>query len=122
MQGIFRFDERLGIEVPELDREWEHHSKEERMSILEHWETIRGAIPNRLAHFEERIAQLQELMRTEEDWDATVKLMDQINDFASRIADLNILSRTQPEAELHTDPPAVKSHADDSEEHRSREK
>ena len=109
---IFRYDERLGIEVPALEREWEHHTLEERRSILEHWELIRGRIPDRIAHFEEQIAHLQERVHTEEDWDATVSLMDQISDFASRIADLNILNRTQPDAELH---------GDHGKEHRSRD-
>ena len=113
MRELFEYDGRLDLEVPKLEREWEEYPHEERASILERWERIRGAIPDRIARFEAEIAGRQELLHGEEDWDRTLALMDEIHDYSSRIADLNILYRTQPDSEL--------AH-DRKEEHRDREK
>lgn len=99
MNNLFVFDERLGIHVPELTQDWLVYSIEQRSAILERWENERGLIPQRVHEFETEIASLHDAMQDENEWDRTVALMDQINDYASRINDLNILFRTEPHLE-----------------------
>ncbi len=99
-QDVFEFDERLMMRVPKLLRQWEEYSLEERRHILETWETLRGGIPNIMDRFESEINASHEKLQMVDDWDETVRLMDHIHDYASRINDLNILYRTQPELYL----------------------
>lgn len=107
MNSLFRFDERLGISVPDLSLEWTQYSIADRSAVLERWEKERGDIMTRISVFEEEIAQLQEQLSEADDWDETVAIMGRMNDYASRIADLNILFRTQPDLEPseHDEPP-----------------
>ena len=99
MKELFRFDDRLRIDVPNLQREWSEYSRAERMRILELWEPMRGRIPGVVAEFETEINERHQLLQEVEDWDKSVALMDEIADYASRINDLNILFRTQPDAD-----------------------
>ncbi len=99
MEQVFNFEERLGIEVPYLEKDWQEYSLNERTSILEKWELMRGRIPAQIAYFESEIESLQENLHQEEDWDKSLQLMQLVSDYASRINDLNILFRTQPDAE-----------------------
>ncbi|MCY0875783.1 MAG: hypothetical protein OWT28_05895 [Firmicutes bacterium] len=99
MESVFQADERLGISVPVLTRDWTDYSLDERRLILERWEIERGQIPHQISVFEAEITTLQEAMHHEEEWEQTVALMEQINDYASRINDLNIWFRTQPDLE-----------------------
>lgn len=110
MDDMFQYDERLGIHVPHFTKEWTEHSLAIRGSILERWEVERGQIPQRIAHFEAEIAHFQEAIHSADDWEDTVALMDKISDYASRIADLNILFRTQPD--LETEDSQEPSHLD----------
>lgn len=103
MEDVFHVDDRLGITIPALTREWTEYSLDERRVILERWEIERGHIPHQVSVFEAQIAALQEAMHQEEEWEQTVALMDQINDYASRITDLNIWFRTQPDLEPISD-------------------
>lgn len=97
MEQVFVYEERLGIEVPHLQKDWHDYSRAERTSILEKWELMRGRIPELIADFEAKIKNLNELLFQEEDWDKSVELLQQTSDFASRITDLNILFRTHPD-------------------------
>lgn len=101
MEDVFVYDARLDMEVPTLTQEWHEYAREDRMRILERWETLRGNIPGIIDRFEAEIARLHAAQAEEEDWDQTVTLMNQINDYASRIADLNILFRMQPDVDSH---------------------
>lgn len=105
MTYSFQLNERLGLEVPMLSREWTEYSEADRQTILERWETSRGRIPALISAFEEAIHARQEKLYEEEDWEATLALMNEVSDYASRINDLNILFRTQPDAILRQEPP-----------------
>lgn len=89
----FVFDERLGIEVPELEHEWETYPLEVRSAILDKWETIRGRIPDRILELEQRIRELQRRLDEEEDFETSCRLNADIAEQASRINDLNIWYR-----------------------------
>ena len=89
----FRFDERLGIELPELDLEWEQYTPEERGEILLRWEAIRGRIPDRIGELEAEIRRRQERLDVEEDFPACCRLTGEIAELASRIQDLNLWYR-----------------------------
>ena len=89
----FVYDERLGIEVPELTQEWESYPVEVRSAILDKWETIRGRIPDRIRELEQRIRELQRQLDEEEDFEASCRLNADIAEQASRINDLNIWYR-----------------------------
>jgi len=89
----FVYDERLGIEVPELELEWEAYPLEVRSAILDRWETIRGHIPDRILELEQRIRELQRQLDEEEDFETSCRLNADIAEQASRINDLNIWYR-----------------------------
>ncbi|MBX6395091.1 MAG: hypothetical protein IRY98_05100 [Alicyclobacillaceae bacterium] len=118
MREPFRYDARLDILVPDLEREWESYTPEEQQEIILRWEEIRAGIPDVIRRFEQEINRRQEQASVEEDWDTVCQLYWEIADFASRIHDLNILYRTEPElaADLSAKRPGI------SEEHTGREK
>lgn len=89
----FVYDERLGIEVPELERDWESYPVEVRSAILDKWETIRGRIPDRIRELEQQILELQRKLDEEEDFEISCRLNADIAEQASRINDLNIWYR-----------------------------
>jgi|HigsolmetaAR203D_1030402.scaffolds.fasta_scaffold00079_31 hypothetical protein len=93
--GSYRFllDERLGIELPQLDLEWELYTPEEQSEILMRWELIRGRIPDRIAALEEEIRRKQERLNEEEHFPTTCRLNAEIAELASRINDLNLWYR-----------------------------
>jgi hypothetical protein len=93
----FRYDDRLGIRLPELDLEWEMYTEEERASILLEWEMIRGTIPDRVKGFEEQIKEKQERLGTEENFVESCRLNTAIAELASRINDLNLWYRVNQE-------------------------
>jgi len=99
MKELFHFDERLRIDIPNLQREWHEYSLAERIHILELWEPMRGRIPGVVAEFEAEIDSRNQSLQHEENWEQTVAWMNEISDYASRINDLNILYRTQPDAD-----------------------
>ncbi|EGL16580.1 MULTISPECIES: hypothetical protein [unclassified Paenibacillus] len=95
----FIFDERLGIPVPEFDKEWEEYSLRERESILFQWEQIRGTIPDRIKQLEGQIIAKQNKLNVEDDFPASCALNSQIADLASAINDLHLWFRTNQEVE-----------------------
>ncbi len=113
MSEHFAFDDRLGMKVPQLMREWSEYTVTERERILEDWETLRGGIPALITRFENEINDRHERLQAVDDWNESVELLSEINDYASRINDLNILFRTQPDIELESD---------DAQEHHDRDK
>ncbi len=119
MEQVFTYEDRLGIEVPYLEKEWQDYSLKERTSILEKWELMRGRIPAQIAHFESEIDSLQNDLHREEDWDRSLSIMQKVSDLASRINDLNILFRTQPDADTVQE---VLHHTARTDEHHDREK
>ncbi|WP_019242908.1 MULTISPECIES: hypothetical protein [Bacillus] len=95
MEGhIFTYDNRLGIHIPNLTREWDDYIKEEQLIILSQWESIRGSIPDRIKYLESQINQKQQQLDNEENFPLSCQLNSDIAELASIINDLWIWYRT----------------------------
>jgi hypothetical protein len=95
LRNHFIRDERLGIRLPALDREWEEFSPDERNDILLEWETIRATIPDRIIRIESVIIEKTKQMSEEESFVRSCELNSEIHELASVINDLNIWFRVQ---------------------------
>ncbi|MGX1899847.1 hypothetical protein ACT3HK_00610 [Thermolongibacillus altinsuensis] len=93
MKGCFIYDERLGIRLPKLEKEWEAYSKQEQEEILLEWETIRGKIPDRIVELEKLINKKQAQLGEESDFIRSCALNSEIAELASIINDLWIWYR-----------------------------
>jgi hypothetical protein len=93
----FRYNERLGIEVPYMYTDWEQFTQEEQYQIIYHWEKIRSEIPDRIKHLEKMIHERELKLQIEDDFRSFCQLSGEISDLASRIIDLNLWFRTQEE-------------------------
>lgn len=113
MENRFRYDERLGIRVPNLNKDWESLSPEDRHAMIIEWEKIRAKIPDRIMKLEQEINKRQEHIAEEDDWDKICKLYGEIYGIASAINDLHIWSRVEQDFEPG---------AGMAKEHQSREK
>ncbi|WP_199622109.1 hypothetical protein [Paenibacillus alkalitolerans] len=89
----FAYDERLGIPLPALEREWEEYTLEEQARILLYWEGVRGRIPDRIFALEREITDLQQRLDQEENFEKVCGLSWEIADLASAINDLHIYYR-----------------------------
>ncbi len=92
----FRFNERLGIDLPEFPVSFEQLDRSAQATVVAEWERIRARIPDQIQQFESHINELLEKIETEEDWDTVVQHFQTISDLASRISDLNHWRRTEP--------------------------
>lgn len=97
MRAEFVYDERLGIHIPELAREWEEYREAERADMLDQWEQIRGRIPDRIMQLERVIVAKQERLDREEDFAVSCRLNTDIAELASAINDLHIWFRINQE-------------------------
>ncbi|MFD1739338.1 hypothetical protein ACFSCX_22920 [Bacillus salitolerans] len=88
MNLFFVLDKRLGIQLPDLKKEWEEYTDEEQQSILVTWEKIRGRIPDRIAEIETKINQKQSELGEENDFNRSCELNSEISELASMINDL----------------------------------
>ncbi|WP_077214240.1 hypothetical protein [Bacillus dakarensis] len=88
MEEHFSFDERLGIEIPILEFNWDDYPLETQQSILFYWEKIRGRIPDRIADIEKIINKKQLQLSDENDFKVSCQLNSDIADLASIINDL----------------------------------
>nr|WP_213524989.1 hypothetical protein [Paenibacillus sp. J31TS4] len=95
MRAEFVYDERLGIPVPSLSREWDDYSAAEQASILLEWEAIRGTIPDRIYRLERIIIRKQDQLDREDDFAVSCRLNSEIAELASTITDLHIWYRVQ---------------------------
>ncbi|SDR98318.1 hypothetical protein SAMN05444162_0481 [Paenibacillaceae bacterium GAS479] len=95
----FRTDDRLGIPLPILDREWEQYDVTEQMGIVEQWELIRGRIPDVIFALEREIILNQGMLDEEDDFVRSCKLNSDIAELASRINELHIWYRVNQEIE-----------------------
>ncbi|MCR8643883.1 hypothetical protein NV379_14600 [Paenibacillus sp. N1-5-1-14] len=100
MSYSFIYDDRLGIETPQLEREWEEYSTEERCAILLRWEQIRGTIPERIKQIERVIIAKQRQLDQEDNFEVSCELNSSIADRASRINDLHLWFRVNQEIEV----------------------
>ncbi|QOR65836.1 hypothetical protein IM538_18800 [Cytobacillus suaedae] len=85
---IFTFNERLGIHIPVLSKNWDEYNKEKQNAVLLQWEKIRGRIPDRISELEREINQKQAELDNEEDFPRSCLLNSQISELASIINDL----------------------------------
>jgi len=95
MSYQFHFDERLGIAIPLLEKEWGKYTHEEQEQILYEWEAHRSDIPGRIKELEKMIEKKQEMLNNEENFVLSCQLNDQISRLASTINDLNLWFRIQ---------------------------
>jgi hypothetical protein len=93
MEQYFIYDERLGIPLPKLEKEWEDYSEDEQHAILLRWENIRGTIPDRIAELEKIINEKQDQLSDENDFERSCRLNSEIAELASIINDLWIWYR-----------------------------
>jgi hypothetical protein len=93
----FEYNERLEIELPQLNLEWSAYSKLERAEIVTRWENIRGVIPERVKQFEHMINVKQEQLNMEPHFPTSCAINWEIADLASRINDLHLWFRTNQE-------------------------
>jgi hypothetical protein len=98
----FDWNERLGIAVPALTRDWRDMSRSQQTSVLAVWETIRGTIPDHVKRFEEQIKVKQDELFEEDNFAVSCRLNGDIAELASRINDLHIWFRTQQDLEEAT--------------------
>jgi hypothetical protein len=91
---FFRFDPRLGIQIPHLTHEWDDYNQDARESILFQWEKIRGAIPDRIADLEKVINEKQSALSDESDFIKSCQLNSEIAELASVINELWLWYRT----------------------------
>lgn len=98
VETYFNHDERLGIPLPALPKDWEHFNENTQHSILLHWENIRGKIPDRIAHLEKEINHRLAELSNESDFMRSCKLNHEIADLASVINDLWIWYRTSEDS------------------------
>lgn len=102
--SCFVYDERLDIHVPLLERPFEEYALEERLSMIEVWEDIRGRIPSKVMVLERAIERMLREMSEESDFERSCRINGEIAELASRINDLHIWYRTTQ------DEPSVKGH------------
>lgn len=95
MSYEFKHDDRLGIALPVLDKEWEEYSQQEQAQILLEWEAHRSDIPEQIKIIERIINTKQEQLNVEEDFPRSCQLNHEIAELASTINDLNIWFRIQ---------------------------
>lgn len=96
----FKHDQRLGIELPVLHREWEELSKEQRSQFLHRWEQIRGRIPDRIKALESVIIEKLNRLNEETDFAVCCVLNFNISELASIITDLHLWFRVNQEVSV----------------------
>lgn len=99
---MFQHDERLGIQVPALKREWHDYSMDEKQEMMHRWEMIRGQIPDRIQELEKTINRKQFELDREEDFEQSCRLNTEISELASIINDLWLWFRTVPDVNSTT--------------------
>ncbi|KAB7705905.1 hypothetical protein F9802_12615 [Bacillus aerolatus] len=92
----FQLNERLGIPLPHLEKEWSLYSATEQEELLHEWETIRGRIPDRIKELEFKINDRQARLDQEDDFPLSCRLNEEISELASIINDLWLWFRTAP--------------------------
>ncbi|NRF90755.1 hypothetical protein HQN89_06905 [Paenibacillus frigoriresistens] len=102
MSCYFQYDDRLGIEIPVIEEEWDSYPPSVRVDILLHWEQIRGAIPDRIMKLETTIIYKQNQLDKEDDFPTSCRLNSEIADVASIINDLHLWFRANQELESKT--------------------
>lgn len=93
MTWTFVQDERLGIPLPELEKDWEEYTEEERSEILLRWEEIRGTIPDQVKKLERIIIRKQNQLDVEDNFKISCDLNSEIAELAGTINELHLWFR-----------------------------
>ncbi|MED4602491.1 hypothetical protein P9314_17635 [Paenibacillus validus] len=93
MTDVFVWDERLGIPLPQLKKDFEDYSKREQAELLLRWEEIRGTIPDRVKQIERIIIVKQDQLNVEDDFATSCRLNSEIAELASTINELHLWFR-----------------------------
>ncbi|UQZ82827.1 hypothetical protein SK3146_01987 [Paenibacillus konkukensis] len=93
MTWTFLQDERLGIPLPHLEKEWEEYSDRERAEILLRWEEIRGTIPDQVKRLEKIIIRKQGQLDVEDNFKISCQLNSEIAELAGTINELHLWFR-----------------------------
>lgn len=89
----FQYDDRLGISLPILYKDWSEFPQHIQVEIMLKWEQSRGQIPDRIVELEKIINEKQALLDHEEDFERSCELNSEIAELASIINDLWIWYR-----------------------------
>jgi hypothetical protein len=100
MSYKFNHNQRLGISIPELNKEWDEYSAKEQEQILVEWEEYRSDIPGRIKEIERVIEKRQLELNIEENFPRSCELNSEISELASTINDLNIWFRIQQDTHV----------------------
>lgn len=100
MEYEFLLDERLGIRLPFLKKEWEDYPPETQEKIMLTWERIRGNIPTRIFELEQEINDKQAQLNVEPNFQRSCELNSEIAELASVINDLWIWYRANEDVSL----------------------
>ena len=95
MEEHFSFDQRLGIQLPDIQLDWEQYSRQTQAAILFYWEQIRGTIPDRIAELEHTINQKQTQLSDESDFPRSCELNSEIADLARHRATARAVDRAR---------------------------
>ena len=95
MEDFFKYNQRLGILIPQLAQEFSTYPPNVQETIITRWEQIRGTIPERIKDIEEIINQKLNQLNNEDDFEASCTLNYEISELASSINDLWIWYRTE---------------------------
>ncbi|OMP67453.1 hypothetical protein [Domibacillus epiphyticus] len=106
---MFQHDDRLGISIPVLTREWTEYPLEKQQQIMHKWEAVRGIIPDRIQQLEKCINEKQAALNNEENFIVSCRLNTEISELASIINDLWLWFRTVPD--VHPSDPIEKRHS-----------
>jgi len=93
MEDFFALDERLGIPLPQLQKDFDEYTKSEQTEMLLRWEQIRGTIPERIKQIERVIIAKQDELSVENNFVRSCRLNSEIADLASAINDLHLWFR-----------------------------
>ncbi|ALS20996.1 MULTISPECIES: hypothetical protein [Paenibacillus] len=93
MSYSFIMDERIGIPLPHLEKNFEDYSEQEQAEILLRWEEIRGMIPDRIKRLETMIIARQDQLNVEDNFAVSCRLNTEIADLASTINELHLWFR-----------------------------
>jgi hypothetical protein len=96
MSVEFVYDPRLRLPLPALYRTWNELDLSTQEYTLAKWETIRGAIPDRVKEIELEIESVHEQLTNEEDFERSCELNLEMAELASIINDLWIWFRMTP--------------------------
>jgi hypothetical protein len=105
MEQYLKYNERLGIRLPYLDKDWELYPADVREYVVSEWEQIRGSIPERIKEFERVINARQASLNVEPVFIEAVRLNSEIADYASRINDLHLYFRMEQNVEIDREDP-----------------